>query len=161
MIWIYIYMDLSLYKFHIDIYIYFAINTYIQKTSILCLKTTLSWLSMLCTRVYAFWQHDKWKKKFLLSSNHLDQATHICVSKPYNFGSDNGLSPVRYHTIIWTNANLLSVGPLATNVSRISMKANICTLKMYFKMPCAKWWPYYRGPPCVNKCTVMAKFLRT
>ena len=35
---------------------------------------------------------------------------HICAS----IGSDNGLSPIRRQAIIWTNAGLLSIGPLGT-----------------------------------------------
>ena len=34
-------------------------------------------------------------------------------------GSDNGLSPVRHQAIIWTNAGLLSIGPLGTYFSEI------------------------------------------
>ena len=32
-----------------------------------------------------------------------------------SIGLDNGLSPIRRQTIIWTNAGLLSVRPLGTN----------------------------------------------
>ena len=38
---------------------------------------------------------------------------HIYVS----VGSDNGLSPVRHQAITWSNAGLLSIGPLGTNFS--------------------------------------------
>ena len=31
-------------------------------------------------------------------------------------GSDNGLSPIRRQTIIWTNAGILLIGPLETNL---------------------------------------------
>ena len=34
-----------------------------------------------------------------------------------DIGSDNGLSPVRRQAITWTNAGLLSIGPLGTNFS--------------------------------------------
>ena len=34
-------------------------------------------------------------------------------------GSDNGLSPGRRHAIIWTNAAVLLIGPLGTNLSEI------------------------------------------
>ena len=30
-------------------------------------------------------------------------------------GSGNGLAPVRYQAITWTNDDLLSIGPLGTN----------------------------------------------
>ena len=41
-------------------------------------------------------------------------ATHICVNKLTITGSDNGLSPGRCQAIIWTNAGILSIGPLKT-----------------------------------------------
>ena len=56
------------------------------------------------------------------TATHWGRVTHICVSKPNIFGSDNGLSPVRCQTIIWTNADLLLVVPLETNFSEISIK---------------------------------------
>ena len=37
-------------------------------------------------------------------------------------GSDNGLSPGRRQAIIWTNTNILSIGPLGINSSEISME---------------------------------------
>ena len=42
---------------------------------------------------------------------HWGRVTHICVSKLTIIGSDNGLSPDRRQTIIWTNAGLLLIGP--------------------------------------------------
>ena len=37
-------------------------------------------------------------------------------------GSDNGLSPGQRQAIIWTNAGILLIGPLGTNVSEIFIK---------------------------------------
>ena len=37
---------------------------------------------------------------------HWRRVTHICVSKLTIIGSDNGLSPGRHQTIIWTSSNL-------------------------------------------------------
>ena len=82
-------------------------------------------------------------------------------------GSDNGLSPVRCQAILWTHADPLSLSnePLATNLSEISMKMNMFAFKkMYFKMSCAKWWPFYHSSPCaeytmilsLKKCTAQA-----
>ena len=45
--------------------------------------------------------------------------THICVSKLPTIGSDYGLSPGRRQAIIWTNAGIVLIGPLWTNVSEI------------------------------------------
>ena len=36
-----------------------------------------------------------------------------------NIGSGNGLSPDRHQAITWTNADLLSIGPLGTTFSEI------------------------------------------
>ena len=38
-----------------------------------------------------------------------------------NFGSDNGLSPVRRQSIIWTNAGILKAGALRTYFSQINI----------------------------------------
>ena len=53
---------------------------------------------------------------------HWGRVTHICVSKLIVIGSDNGLSPGRRQAIIWTNAGVLSIGPLETNFSEILIK---------------------------------------
>ena len=39
-----------------------------------------------------------------------------------SIGSDNGLAPVRRQAITWTNADLLSIGPLGTYLSEIWIK---------------------------------------
>ena len=44
---------------------------------------------------------------------------HICVSKLTTIGSDNGLEPGRRQAIIWTNAGILLIAPLGTNLSEI------------------------------------------
>ena len=51
--------------------------------------------------------------------NHWGRVTHICVSKLTNIGSDNGLSPGRRQSIIWTSAGILLIGPLGANFSEI------------------------------------------
>ena len=50
------------------------------------------------------------------------RVTHICVNELTVIGSDNGLSPVRHQAIIWTNAGILSIGPLGTNFREILVK---------------------------------------
>ena len=47
------------------------------------------------------------------------RVTHICVSKLTIIGSDNGLSPGWHQAIIWTNAGILLIRPLGTNLSEI------------------------------------------
>ena len=59
--------------------------------------------------------------------------THICVGKLTIIGSDNnGLLPGQRLAIIWTNAGLLSIGPLGTNFSKILIN-----------MLSGKWRPFY------------------
>ena len=45
---------------------------------------------------------------------------HIYVSVSWaNIGSGNGLAPIQHQAIIWTDTDLLSIGPLQTNFSEI------------------------------------------
>ena len=72
--------------------------------------------------------------------------THICVSKQAIIGSDNGLSPGRRQTIIWTNAGFLSIGPLRTYFNENLIKIQQFSLKkMHVKMSSAKWRPSCLG----------------
>ena len=78
---------------------------------------------------------------------HWGRVTHICVGNLTIIGSDNGLSPGRRQAIIWTNAVILSLGPLGTNFSEIL--AEIITFsfkKMYLIVSSAKWRPFCLGP---------------
>ena len=61
---------------------------------------------------------------------------YILVDKLPIIGSGNGLSPGRHEAIMWTNAEILWIGPLGTNFSEIFKK-------MHLKMPSTKWWPSY------------------
>ena len=52
-----------------------------------------------------------------------------------NIDSGNGLAPVRRQAITWTNADLLSIGPLGTNFSEILIEIHIFSVKkMRLKM---------------------------
>ena len=63
-----------------------------------------------------------------------------------SIGSYNGLSPIRHQIIIQTNARLLSIGPLGTNVSEILIKIiNFSFTKIHLKMSSAKWRPFGPG----------------
>ena len=57
-----------------------------------------------------------------MSLTHWGRVTHICVGDLTIIGSDNGLSPGRRQAIIWTNAGMLLIGPLATNFNEIFSK---------------------------------------
>ena len=77
---------------------------------------------------------------------HWGRVTLICVSKQTIICPDNGLSPGRRQSIIWTNAGVLFIGPLGTNFSEISIE--IITFpftKMLLKVSSAKWRPFCLG----------------
>ena len=77
---------------------------------------------------------------------HWGRVTHICVSKITIIGSDNGLSPDRRQSIIWTNAGLLSIGPLRTYFNENWIKIQKFSFKkMHMKMSSAKWRPSCLG----------------
>ena len=72
--------------------------------------------------------------------------THKCISKLTITGPDNGLSPGRRHVIIWTNARILLIRTLGTNVSEILIKINTFSLKkMHLKMSSGR-----RQPSCLG-----------
>ena len=78
---------------------------------------------------------------------HWGRVTHICVSKLTIIGSDNGLSPDRRQAIIWTNAGILSIGPLGTKLSEILIGIHIFSFtKMHLKMSSGTWQPSCLGP---------------
>ena len=54
----------------------------------------------------------------------------ICTGK-LRTGSDNGLSPVQRQAIIWTNSELLSIGPLGRNFSEICIEIQTFSSKKY------------------------------
>ena len=60
---------------------------------------------------------------------HWGRVTHICVGKLTIDGSYNGLSPDRRQAIIWTNAGILSIGPLGTKLSEILIAIHIFSFK--------------------------------
>ena len=73
---------------------------------------------------------------------HWGRVAHICFSKLTIIGSDNGLSPDRPQAIIWTNAGILSIGPLGTKLSEILIAIDIFSFKkMHLKMSSGKWQP--------------------
>ena len=64
---------------------------------------------------------------------------HLCVSTLTIIGVDNGFSPGRRQTIIWTNAGMLLIEPLATNFNGILIEIYAFSFsKMYLKMSSAK-----------------------
>ena len=88
---------------------------------------------------------------------HWVRVTHICVSKLTIIGSDNGLSPGRRQAIIWTNAGILLIRPLRTNVSEILIEIHIFSFKkIHLKTSSAKWRPFRLGLNVFKKdCAVV------
>ena len=77
---------------------------------------------------------------------HWGRVTHICVSNVIIIGSDNGLSPGRRQAIIWTNAEILLIGPVGANFSEILIEILTFSLKkMWLKVSSAKWRPFCLG----------------
>ena len=60
---------------------------------------------------------------------HSGRLTHICVGNLTVSGSNSGLSPGRQQAIIWTNAGILLIGQLGTNVSDILIQILIFSFK--------------------------------
>ena len=76
---------------------------------------------------------------------------HICVGKLIIVGSDNGLSPVRPQAIIWTNAGIWFIGPLATNFSEnFNCNGNIYIKENVFENVVWKMSAILSRPKCVN-----------
>ena len=66
--------------------------------------------------------------------------THICVGNLTIIGSGNGLSPGWRQAIIWTNAGILLIRTLGTNVSEILSEIHTFSFKkMHLKVSSAKW----------------------
>ena len=77
---------------------------------------------------------------------HWGRVTHICVGNLTTIGSDNGLSPGRRQTTIWTNAGILLIDPLWTNYSEILIEIpTFSFMKMRLKVSSAKWRPFCLG----------------
>ena len=73
---------------------------------------------------------------------------HICVSKLTIVGADNGLLPGQYQAIIWTNAEILMIGPLGTNFSEILIEIFISSFKkMHFDSVFRKFATIFILPP--------------
>ena len=74
---------------------------------------------------------------------HWGQVTNICVSNLTTNGSDKGLSPTRRQAIIWTNADMLWIGPIGTNFNEIWIESHAFSFtKIHLKMSSGKWRPF-------------------
>ena len=72
--------------------------------------------------------------------------TLICVGNQTIIGSDNGFAPCRRQAIIWTNVEILLIGPLGTNFSELLIKIHTFSYnKMHWKMLSRKCQPFCLG----------------
>ena len=71
----------------------------------------------LCDMAYIVPMHVKPKFTYLLTIS--PECFIYALVNLICIGSGNGLTPVRRQAITWTNAGLLSIEPLETNVSEI------------------------------------------
>ena len=77
---------------------------------------------------------------------HTGRVTHMCVGELTTIGSDNGLLPGRRQAIIWTNTEILLIGPWGTNFSEILIEILTFSFKeMCSKVSSAKWRPFCLG----------------
>ena len=90
--------------------------------------------------------HDRMSFPSLPNLTHWGRVMHKCVNELTTIGSDNGLSPGRRQTIIWTNDGILLIGPLGTNFSEILFSIKTFSFnKMHLKMSSVKWHPFCLG----------------
>ena len=76
---------------------------------------------------------------------------HIYLSKLTITGSDNGLAPDRHQAVICTNAGILLIGTLGTNVSEMLIEILTFSFKeMRLKMSSAEWRPFCLGLNVLN-----------
>ena len=84
--------------------------------------------------------------------------TYICVNNLTIIGWDNGLSPDRRQTILWTNVGIFLIGPLGTHFSEIIIDIHIFSLnEMLLKMSSGKWQPSCLGLNVLNDPTNVAR----
>ena len=77
---------------------------------------------------------------------HWGWPMRICISKLTIIGSDDCLSPGRCQAVIWTNAGILWIGPLGTNLSEILIEILTFSFKkMHLKISSVKWRRFCLG----------------
>ena len=77
---------------------------------------------------------------------HWGRETYICVNKRGHHWFRYWLVAFRRQAIIWTNAGLLSIGPLRTYFTEILIKIQQISLKkVHLKISYAKWRPSCLG----------------
>ena len=69
----------------------------------------------------------------VITLTHWGRVMHICIGDLTIIDSNNGLSPGQHQAIIWTNAGMLSIGPLGTNCSEIFITILTFSVKKRFE----------------------------
>ena len=106
----------------------------------------LQWIMISSTSSKHCAETTKFQYEYFYLLTHWGRMTHICVGKLTIIGSDNGLSPERRQVIIWTNAGILSNGPLGTSFSEILIEIYTYSFKkMHLKISSGKWRPFCLG----------------
>ena len=109
----------------------------------------LSWFikSLVMDIIFHLWL--SWNVRSTIQDHtltHWGPVTQICVGKLTIIDSDNGLSPRRRQTIIWTNAGILLIGSLGTNFNEILIGIQTFLFKkMHLKLSSAKCRPFCLG----------------
>ena len=104
--------------------------------------------SIINFRVFYRWESQRLHQRLKCLSfiSHWGRVTHICVGNITIIGSNNGLSPGRRQATIWTNAGILLIGPLQTNVSEILNEIHTFSFKkMHLKTSSRKRRPFCLG----------------
>ena len=89
--------------------------------------------------------HNMKKKKEKNDNQHLFHSS----TNQASIGPDNGSLPVQHQAIIWTNADLWSIGPLETNTSEIFIDMSSFK-KIQLKTLSAKWQSFCLGLNSLN-----------
>ena len=85
--------------------------------------------------------------QFLVMLSHWNRVKHIII-----IVSDNGLSPARRRSIIWTNAGILLIGLLGIHFKEILVETIFSFKKMHLKMASAKWRLFRLGLNVLTHC---------
>ena len=87
---------------------------------------------------------------------HWGRVTPICIYKLTIIGSGDGLSPGRHQANIWTNAEILVIGPSGTNFSEILIEIHTFSLtKMHLEMSSGEWRPFCLGLNVLMKSSLI------
>ena len=136
------------FDFPVNRYIWTGKSSWLQYEPL----SFLDWVGYQHRRVNmttAYWSASKGYTKRLYRAQfltHWGRVTHICVDNITIIGPDNCLSPGRRQAIIWTNAGILSIGPLGTNFSENLIEIlTFSFTKMRLKVSSAKWRPFCLG----------------